>query len=116
MTGPLGPRPLATTAAVLHLSWLRSSALVGAALAARFPTARSWEEVMSDPTFQAEIAAFAGVVDDIRNHVQIGDAMDLELLESTGAEHYGRALESLALTAERWGVEPEDLLVVLIHA
>jgi hypothetical protein len=110
------PAPHASAAVMLHLSWLRSAVVVGLGLLAAHPTSDEWAAAMDDPEFQAEIAAYAGVMRDIRLRLKVGDEMDLEALQGAADPHYGRALESLALTAERLEIPADDLLAVLVHA
>jgi hypothetical protein len=70
---------------------------------------------MEDPVFHEEILAFQTVVSDVRALAR-GGAGDLEALEEAGGAHIERAMDSLRLTAERFGITPDDLLVVLIQA
>lgn len=112
----LSGQPDAVTRTVLYLSWLRSVGILQKALAEQFPDAEAWGRHMADPTFHAEIEAFSAVVADVRAIATVGGKLDPDALERAGGTHMDRALESLALTAERLGVTPDDLLVVLVHA
>lgn len=100
---------------VLYLSWLRSVGIVSRALADRFQDPATWTAQMEDPVFHEEILAFQTVVSDVRALAR-GGAGDLEALEEAGGAHIERAMDSLRLTAERFGITPDDLLVVLIQA
>ncbi len=108
-------RPAAVARTLLLLTWLRSTGAVMRALAEQFPTQESWEAVMNEPELHEEIAAFQSVLTDVRSQVGSGQPT-VETLERAGAAHYDRALDSVALTAERLGVDPGDLLVVLMQA
>ena len=91
-------------------------AAVGLSLVANFPSVDDWEAFLNDVEFRHEIEYFAEVMADIRAHAQVGNVLDLEALERLGDQHYGRALQSIELTAERLKVPPEDLLSILLHA
>ena len=108
--------PSAVARTVLYLSWLRSVGILQKALAERFPDSESWESQMADPEFHAEVAAFNAVVADVRTIATVSGMLELETLEKAGGAHLTRALESLGITAQRFGVTPDDLLVVLVHA
>ena len=105
----------AAYAATLELSRLRSTLMVGAALVARFPTEESWEALVSDPEYIESLNALAEVLQDIQKDPgMIGGATEEAVAEAT-ERHYGRAVETIDLLAERLQVPPEDLLNVLIH-
>lgn len=110
------PRPHATAAAILHLTYARSLAVVGVALMTMYPTREGFLELLSDPEFQEEVGAFADVVDDIRRLQAVIDPSDVEQVAATVEPHYDRACEAVQLTAERLIVDPEDLIAFLVHA
>lgn len=109
-------RPDATLAVLLHLSWLRSVAIVAVSLAATYPSAAEWEAALNDPIFVEEVGAFASLVADIRARKAAGDLVDFAALQREAEQHYERALECVALTARRLDLAPEDLLAALVHA
>lgn len=110
------PRPHLNAAVLLQLSWARSMVAVGLAMLATYPDPDEWAKAMSDPEIHQEIAAFAEVVDDIRQ-LQVGiDPDDLEAFERSVGAHYDRACESVILLAGRLAVDPEDLINFLSRA
>lgn len=110
-----GPAPELVAGTLLYLSWLRSTGIVMRALADRFPDSESWEAQLADPTLHEEIVALDHVVKDVGALVNLGSKIDLEVLEQAGAAHLDRGIDAVSLTAERLGVTPDDLLVVLIR-
>lgn len=98
-------------ALLLHLSSLRSSVLVGRALATSFPTEESWLAAMNDPALRETLDSFAQLLEEIQ---QVSLATPEDLLKF-GEQHYTRALECVETFAERIGVSPMDLLAVSIH-
>jgi hypothetical protein len=117
-----GPRKvpgeeLAVAARVfLYLSWLRSVGRVQQALATRFPTEDSWLAQLNDPTFRQEVLQFKSVLDLMRMSTELGERPDIEALEAAGSVYYDSGLDALRATAERLGVDAEDLVVTLVHA
>lgn len=97
-------------ALALRLSQLRSAIRVGSALAKTCPTEEAWAAVMADPEMQETLAAVAEITRDVEQdleHATSDTAMDVV------ANHHSRGLEALDPLAQFFGIDPEDLLVVL---
>lgn len=108
---PVSP---AVPALLLHLSYLRRSAIVGRALAEVFPTEADWLGAVNDPAFRTAVVRFAQVIDTVREQAVLAagaeDALEL------GAQHYDAAIEAVSELAERIGVAVDDLLTVALYA
>jgi hypothetical protein len=112
MLDPEAVQPLSGGAAavLLHWSYLRRSALIGRALAERFPTEEAWQSWFEDQAARDMVEEFAALMDELR---------EIAVLE--GPEHadqldYDRARSCLTTLAEQLGVTPDDLLNVSVYA
>jgi hypothetical protein len=112
LEGPLSPD---VAAVLLYLTYLRAATLVGLTLAERFPTYASWEVLLDDPDARRDVETFAGVLSEIRAVSALGAVYDLGDMEAAG-DPRAQALEALTGFAARLGVEPDDLLSLLLHA
>lgn len=106
----------AALAATMELSHLRSTLLVGAALVTQFPTDEDWWALTTDPEYIESLNALAEVINDIRTDTLVTDSPSPELVADAADKHHARALEAIALVAERLQVPADDLLNVLISA
>lgn len=107
--------PWSTLALMLRLSRMRSEFLVARALADTYPTEAVFQAAfLHDPTVMEELDAFSQVVEDVRLTGMTRTARTPEDVARLTAPHLGRALESVALVAERLQCSPEDLLVTLV--
>lgn len=106
--------PWSSLAVLLHLSRMRSEFAVARALAERFPTEAEWQSFLQDPVVHEEINALSGVIADIRGgHINPVD-LTPTVVAKMATPHMDRALECVALTAERLGIATEDLLLTLV--
>lgn len=105
----------AFVAVVLHLSYLRSQLLVADALARRYPTEEAWQALLNDPLFQETIRDLSEIVADLRDGGLLGLTPDPAALAAAAQQHHGRALEAVEDLAQALGVDPHDLLTVLIR-
>lgn len=109
--------PSTALALSLALSWARAMTVVGLALAASFPRPEDMVDFLNDEEVQQEISAYAALIRDIRLTAAAGLAGDsVTAFEEIGKAHRARALEAVTLSAERLGVDPEDLLTFYLHA
>lgn len=108
--------PEAVLAVLHHLSYLRSAALVGQKLAAKYPTDTDWLALLRSRAFVELVEEFAQCVSDIRTSTELGQVVSPEIIQRAVAQHYGRALESVKEVAELVEVPGEELLAVLIQA
>lgn len=106
----------AALAATMELSRLRSTLLVGAALAARFPTDEDWWDLVSEPEYVESLNALAEVLNDIKKDSQVLEAITPESVAEAADKHHTRAVEAIEVVADRLGVSPDDLLAVLLEA
>lgn len=107
--------PEATIAVVLHLSWLRSAAKVGMALAVTYPGEDEWQAFLNAPELMETIDELAPVIADIRAAAELGTDLSPEQVQLAVEQHYGRALDAVEVLAERLGIAPADLLAVLVQ-
>jgi hypothetical protein len=105
----------AALAATMELSRLRSTLIVGAALARRFPTEDDWWGLVSDPEYIESLNALAEVVNDIKQDTQLLESVTPETVAEAADKHHARALEAVEVLAELIDVSPEDLLAVLLE-
>lgn len=106
--------PQAVIALVLELSELRSRALVGQALAARFHSEADWLAFINSTAFVELVDEFAQCVADIRTTVAFGPVITPETVQQAIAQHYGRALDAVGELAVDLNVDGADLLAVLV--
>lgn len=100
----------------LYLSWLRSTAALQRALLTTFPTEESWVALLEDPTFLESVAQFQSVIQNVRTLANAGTTWDLDALALAGGTYYEAAFDAMQLTANRMGVDVNDLLIALVHA
>lgn len=93
-----------------RLSQLRSAVRVGLALAEKCPTEESWDLLMQNPDIQETLSAFAAIVEDIQQDLNTATP---DTVMHTVLNHHGRTLEVLEPFCEHFGIEPDDLFVVL---
>lgn len=103
-------KQLFLTKTILHLTYLRSSYLVGEALANHYPTEDAWEEAVNSPNFADSVGDFHLIVDDIEAETS-DPASLLELTDN----HYGRAIDAVTDLADHLGVPAADLVHILIN-
>jgi hypothetical protein len=117
MTDSPSNAPTLTYAAValtLELSRLRSSLLVGLAMARKCPTEDAWTAMIEDPDYIESMNGVAEVFADIRKDYEFGDHQTPEAVTDVAERHYGRAVESVEYVAELLEVPTEDFLAVLV--
>lgn len=104
-------------AALLLLTNLRNQFRVGLALAQRFPDDDSWDQFGRDPEVLDSFNELGHIIDDIRAEA-LTDEIDVtpESVSQAVANHYDRAMEVVEPIAESLGVEPSELLSVLVNA
>lgn len=98
------------TAVLLHWSYLRRSALVGQALASRFPTEDAWQTVVDDPLFRDTLERFAALLDELREVALLEGPEGIDKLPFDGAHECLTALATLI------GTSADDLLNVSVYA
>lgn len=99
------------------LTFVRSHFIVGAALAARFPTPEAWEEALNSGELLEALNDFNGVVEEIsRVSSEELDFPDLEAITSLSEEHYEQAKETVENLAESLQIPADDLIVVLMES
>ena len=103
-------KQLFLTKTILHLTYLRSSYLIGEALANHYPTEDAWEEAVNNERFSDALGDFHTIVDDIE--AETSDP--LSLLELTD-NHYGRAIDAVTDLADHLEVPATDLVHILIN-
>lgn len=108
--------PAAFIAVTLQLSHLRSSHLVGKALAEKYPTEDAWQLFLKSQVYVETVADFAACVTDIRDASELGPAYTPEEIQNSVLSHYPRALDAVEQFAELVEVAGEDVLAVLINA
>lgn len=117
---PLGPvfeteHPMHVLALTLELSHLRSTYLVGRALAEAFPTDADWVNACNTQDFLELVDEFAQVIADVRQTLRGVDPTPEAVAKAMG-QHYQRALVAVEAFAELVGIEGEELLRVLVRA
>lgn len=102
---------------VAMLTFARSHFIVGAALAARFPTPQAWEEAMNGPNVLEVLTEFDSVVDEISRVSQEElDFPDLEAITTLSESHYEQAKGAVESLAEELQIPADDLIVVLMES
>lgn len=96
----------------LYLSYIRSFAIVGQALASAFPTEADWNKVRSSPEFIGDLNYLAGVLTTIKLNA---DNLTDDELEQFITTNYDLAAEAMMDFSQKYAVPVEDLLYVLIH-
>ena len=110
-------RPEAVIAFVTHLSRLRSSVIIGRALADTFPTEQAWQEALCSREFLELVDEVVQFAVDVTGTVElVGGLEDIDRIQQAVEEEYPRALAAVDELAARIGVPGEDLLSVLMEA
>jgi len=108
--------PEAVIALLHHLSYLRSSHIIGRKLAEKFPTDVAWIDVLKSRQFIELVEEFAQCVQDIRTASELGQVVNAETLQKAVGQHYSRALAAVQEFSELVEVPAEELLATLIQA
>lgn len=96
-----------------YLTRLRCAAIVAFSLAAKYPTAASWEEAMNSQVLLDALSSFSNVLADVEQDSKSQEFLDPEKTLDFSEQQYDRALDSLTELCEMLDIEPEDLLSVL---
>lgn len=111
-----GRDPVTTIGVIRHLSLLRSSLIVGLALAGRYETEAEWQALLASAQFVDTIEELADIVRDMRHTLpELGDLADVQQIQQAVDQHYGRALDAVGILAEELRIPGEDLLTVLVN-
>jgi len=108
--------PEAVIALLHHLSYLRSSHIIGRKLAEKFPTDVDWIDALKSREFIELVEEFAQCVSDIRTASELGQVLNPETVQRAVGQHYARALEAVKEFAELVEVPAPELLATLIQA
>lgn len=110
-------RPEAVIAFVMYLSRLRSSVIIGRALADKFPTEQAWQEALCSQEFLELVDEVVQFAVDVTGTLElVGGIEDVDRIQAAVEEEYPRALAAVQELAARLGVPGEDLLSVLMEA
>ncbi len=107
------PDPAAAFRVLLQLSYLRSMFVVGQALWLQYPDEDSWMAALQDPTFRNTIVGFASLIMDLKSNTLTGASP--EELMALSQTQYSTALLHVTELAVVLGIDPGDLLAVLVH-
>lgn len=108
--------PEAVLAVLHHLSYLRSSYLIGRKLAEKYPTNAAWLEALKSQRFVEMIEDFAQCISDIRTASELGQVTNPETLQKAVEQHYSRALDAVKEFSGLVEVPGEELLAALVQA
>lgn len=100
--------------ALHYLSRLRSEGRIMRALAERFPSEDLWVAFMLDPELQEELDCFLECFDELQDIAGDQGLSTIAQVHALANPEFDRALEALSTTAEKLGLDPNDLMVVLM--
>lgn len=99
-----------------HLTFLRSQFIIGAALAAKYPTEDSWETACNDPTLVSALEDFHIVLMQLEQESEVDDRyLDETNVAELTSQSYERALEAVLGVSDALDVPAEDLVVMLLN-
>lgn len=105
----------ATVRLLLHLSYLRSSSAVGAALVARFPKESDWDSARNDPAFIADLNHFSDLIADLKTDALSRDFENPEDLQAMIESHYSTVIDTLKPFADQHKIPVEDFVNILLN-
>lgn len=106
--------PAALMALALHWGALRSQVIVGQALAKAFPTGAKWEDFLNSDDFLELAEELSVVVQDIRQVLEVQEAVTPDQVQEVVGQHSGRAMYAVAAVADFLEVSGEDLLTASV--
>lgn len=97
----------------LLLNQVRAQAVVGRALALKYPTREEWEAALNSAEVQSALTDLYQAVASIDAGLDQIDENDIEALQEAGAAKYRESLLALEALAAEWEVDAADLLTVV---